>query len=291
MRAAGAEARVMRIALLADTHLTPLELAFDDNLAAARRWITGQDIPITIHLGDVTADGLAQPRDLRHAAGLLDDWPGALHIVAGNHDVGDNPGSGHAVADADAIARFAQLAGAGRWRINTGRWTLLGMNAQLFGRGDHLEAEQTRWLDSELECLEARVGLFLHKPLFRHGPGDCETHHRYVPGDARARLLERLARVDLRFVVSGHTHQSRSILVDGIEHVWIPSAAFVLPDTEQERIGAKEVGMTVLTLKQDRHHFETFRPEGMTMRDITDHAHVYPAFAERLREIADARDR
>lgn len=281
----------MPIALLTDTHLTPLVPGFDHNLDAARRWIAARGIATTIHLGDVTADAVERPAEIAHAARSFADWPGELHMLAGNHDIGDNPGvKGDQIADAAKIARFATIAGTGRWRIDRHGWALIGLDSQLLGRGDRLEADQDAWLDAQLRRRdEGPIGLFLHKPLFRDGRADTSTHHRYVPPAARERLLDRLGRADLRFVASGHTHQSRSLHVDGVEHRWVPSTAFILPDAAQERIGTKEVGMTLLTLERDRHRFETFRPEGMTCHDIADHAHVYPRHAAHLRAIADAR--
>jgi predicted phosphodiesterase len=283
----------MMIALISDTHLTPLAPAFDANLASARGWIGKHGIATTIHLGDVTADGQNRPEEIAHAAHRFAAWPGRLLMLAGNHDIGDNPGDhGHPVAEAGTIARFSAIAGPGRWRVEECGWTLIGIDAQLLGRGDPLEAEQAAWLDDELGRAGGRpVGLFLHKPLFRDGRADDSTHHRYAPPRAREELLGTFGNVDLRFVASGHTHQSRSLHVEGIEHRWVPSTAFVLPDAAQERIGMKEVGMTLLTLDPDRHRFETFRPEGIGHHDIADHPNVYPHHADRLREIADARPR
>ena len=83
----------MQIALISDTHLTPLEPAFDANLRAARQWVSDHAIDLTVHLGDITADGAVRPDELVHAAAQLAEWPSELRLIPGNHDIGDNPGA------------------------------------------------------------------------------------------------------------------------------------------------------------------------------------------------------
>jgi hypothetical protein len=90
----------------------------------------------------------------------------------------------------------------------------------------------------------------LHKPLFLYGPQDDEPHVRYIPEAPRRRLLALLRCHELGFILSGHAHQSRRLVRDGVEHRWAPSTAFCLPDGMQERIGDKEVGVLTLTLSE-----------------------------------------
>jgi 3',5'-cyclic AMP phosphodiesterase CpdA len=277
----------MEIALLSDTHLIAAEPAFDANLAAVRAWIEQRRIALTCHLGDVTADGAIDPDQLDHAARQLAGWPGELRILAGNHDIGDNPGDhGHPIATAEGIERFRTRFGAGRWSLDREGWRLIGIDAQLLGRDDALEHAQQAWLAPLIAGHAGPIGLFLHKPLFRDGPADRSRHHRYVPHEARDRLLASLAGADLRFVVSGHTHQSRRLHIGGVEHVWVPSAAFILPDAAQETIGVKQVGVMMLTLRPDGYEFAFAQPEAMRHHDLADHAHIYPAHEAELRAMA-----
>jgi hypothetical protein len=101
-----------------------------------------------------------------------------------------------------------------------------------------------------------------------------------VPAVARRRLLALLQKRDLRFVAAGHTHQVRQMSARGVEHVWVPSTAFTLPDFVQERIGAKHVGAMVLELQPDAHRFSYVVPAGMKHRSLMEFAHVYPGVAE-----------
>ncbi|MES2451272.1 MAG: metallophosphoesterase [Pseudomonadota bacterium] len=276
----------MQIALISDTHLTPLEPAFDANLRAARQWVSDHAIDLTVHLGDITADGAVRPDELVHAAAQLAEWPSELRLIPGNHDIGDNPGeTAKTLVSPQRLDRYEAVFGWGYWVEHAEGWTLIGLNAQLLGRCDAAEAEQERWLDALLPAITGPVGLFLHKPFFRDGPSDTSRHHRYVPVEARDALLRRLAVIDLRFVASGHTHQSRKLHIDGIEHVWVPSTAFVLPDAAQERIGDKETAMLLLTLELDAHHFTLVHPAGLVEHDLIDHVHVYPDQAAALRAL------
>jgi hypothetical protein len=101
-----------------------------------------------------------------------------------------------------------------------------------------------------------------------------------VPTGPRDRLLAIVRSRALRFVVSGHTHQSRRHVCGGVEHRWAPSTAFCLPDGMQERIGEKEVGLLMLMLDGTDHRFAMARPEGLRRNNILDHAELYPGLAE-----------
>ncbi|WP_233559810.1 hypothetical protein [Oleomonas cavernae] len=95
-------------------------------------------------------------------------------------------------------------------------------------------------------------------------------------------MLELLARRDLRFVVAGHTHQTRQIEVDGVEHVWAPSCAFIIPDALQETIGAKIVGAMTLDLTDTTHHFRLALPDRVAQHNVADFPQLYPEFTAKF---------
>lgn len=270
----------MKIALITDTHLAASAPAFRANCDAARAWIGELAPDMTVHLGDITVDGSKEPEQLDYARDAFADWPTELRFLPGNHDIGDNPdtaGGGHEpFVDTARLALYEKAFGPDRWSFSAEGWTVVGLNAQLFGSGSSEEAAQLAWLDGALTGCAGPLGLMLHKPLFRNGPGDTERHHRYLPLPSRLGLAERLARHDLRFVVSGHTHQQRSIIAGGVEHVWAPSSAFIIPDAWQETIGEKIVGVMVLTLDAGVHRFEFASPDGVERHSIGDFRQLYP---------------
>jgi DNA repair exonuclease SbcCD nuclease subunit len=124
------------------------------------------------------------------------------------------------------------------------------MNTGLAG-----EAEQFDWLASQLSSVNGKpLALFLHKPLYLNSPDDPElaaTSIRYVPMPARKRLVEMLGAVDLRLVASGHVHQRRDFTYSRIRQIWAPSTGFIIPDSVQEVIGIKEVGLVEYRFQPD----------------------------------------
>jgi 3',5'-cyclic AMP phosphodiesterase CpdA len=283
----------MKIALIADSHLAPHAPAFNANTEAALAWIDQAGADLAVHLGDITADGIGEASQLDFAAQVLRGLKTPIRCIAGNHDIGDNPAGGVAEAhdplDPSRLAHFETLFDEERWSLEVDGWTLIGLNAQRFGFGEAGEAAQFAWLGRALGAARGPCGLFLHKPLFRTDWNDDLHHPRYAPLPSRRRLQALLTGVDLRFVVSGHTHQWRRGLVDGVEHVWAPSCAFTIPDLMQEPIGEKRVGALILTLKDGGHSIELHRPEGLLDQDLADHPEVYPELERLLQDLRDGK--
>ena len=274
----------MKLVLVSDTHLTSRTAAFGDNWAVVRAWIEASAPDVVVNLGDITADGAGDSRELSAAraafAGLRPD----VRFIPGNHDIGDNPiepgaPNDHPL-DPQRLADYRRLFGPDRWSLEWGPWQIVGLNAQLFATGTDAENEQFAWLEERLRDRRGRLGVMLHKPLFRDGPNDTEAHVRYVPMVARRRLLASLASRDLRFVASGHVHQARRLRVDGVEHVWAPSTAYCMPDAMQERIGEKLVGVLTLDITEAGHRFEMVTPEGLVRHNLLDHPATYARLAE-----------
>jgi 3',5'-cyclic AMP phosphodiesterase CpdA len=277
----------MRIVILSDTHITPVAPAFWDNARAARGWIDTLAPDAVIHLGDITAHGKAE--EIAAVQAVFGTLSPPVCWLPGNHDIGDNPGPrSDEPLDPVRLARFRAVLGPDRWSLDRRGWQIIGLNAQLFGSATTEEQEQDAWLDEALLRCQAPLGLMLHKPLFRDGHADIEEHPRYVPLAARRRLVARLSRRDLRFVASGHTHQRRHIVADGVEHVWAPSLAYRIPNALQETVGEKVVGATILELTEQGHRFTFVVPPGVVSHDLADHIDLYPELAPRLRAAQSA---
>jgi 3',5'-cyclic AMP phosphodiesterase CpdA len=270
----------MKIALITDTHLAALANDFVANCVAAMAWIEANDVDLVIHLGDITADAIEAPNQIEEARAILAAIKVPLLCVPGNHDIGDNPvpglASSHKPLDPVMLARYRAAFGPDRWVHRVEGWTLIGLNAQLFGTGHQEERAQLTWFHTTLAETEGPVGLFQHKPWFRNVLSDTELHGRYAPIEQRLTLAGALARHDLRFVATGHTHQARDLRVDGVEHRWVPSTAFMLPDAMQERIGIKRVGIAVLTLDGGGHRFDLIQPEGMICNCLDEYQALFP---------------
>ena len=277
----------MRIVLVSDTHLAPTAGAFNGNWQAVRAFVAAANADLTIHLGDVTVDGPKHPEQFAHVQSLSEGWPTPIRYLPGNHDIGDSPpGPGLPSQEplrTDRLEDFRRAFGTDYWMVEAEGWRLIGLNAQLFGTDTTDEAAQWSWLEEQLaRSRGVRAVVLLHKPFFQTSPADEEPRRRYVPVAPRRRLYELFAREDLRAVISGHVHQYLDRRIDGVRYIWIPSAAYFMPDEVQDRIGEKITGVGVLELTRGEMQFHLVCPEGVLRHSSFDHP-VYPKMVEAAR--------
>lgn len=259
----------MRIAVIADTHLSARSPECIANWHAARRAVERLAPDLTVNLGDITLDGQTHAEELAFASRLVQQWPTEMRCVPGNHDLGD--GSGERPLDTGLLAAYQRAFGPDHWVIEAGRWKLLGINAQLLGSGSEQEQALWHWIGDQAAASppHACTALFLHRPLLRPQSGESNRKGRYVAGAQARRLLDGPLRPTLRLVVSGHTHQYLDVTARDVRHVWMPSSAFVLPDELQVRIGEKLVGVGMLDFSDDAARFDLWCPDGMTRHDVS----------------------
>jgi len=259
----------MRIALIADSHLSPRSPECVANWHAARRAVERFSVDLTVHLGDISLDGQTHPEELDFAAELVQRWPIPMRCVPGNHDMGD--GSGEVPLDDALLASYERLFGLDHWSMMVDGWQLVGINAQLLGSGTPQEFAQWRWLETlaRADTASTRTALLLHRPLARVRPNDPKDRGRYVAQAARERLLDGPLKPTLRLVISGHTHQYLDVTASGVRHVWMPSSGFVLPDQMQARVGEKLVGIGLLELDHEAMRFDLCCPDGMIRHELS----------------------
>lgn len=274
----------MRIALIADTHLSSRVPECLTNWHGARAAVRRLGTDLTINLGDVTFDGQHHPDDLALAGELVAQWPHPMLCVPGNHDVGD--ASGEAPFDPTRRAAYCANLGADHWSLTVGDWLLLGLNAQLFGTGSDAEQQQWQWIDERIRLLDnhTSVALFLHRPLARPHAGEHQRRGRYVPEPASDKLLHGPLRRNLKLVASGHLHQYLDRTVAGVRHLWLPSTAYLLGDDLQARIGEKLVGLGVLDLGDGDAAFDLWCPQGMVPHQVGELEFYRRKALERSRE-------
>ena len=260
----------MRIAVIADSHLSERAPECVSNWDVAAAVVTRLGAELTIHLGDISLDGQNHPDELDFAADAVRRWPTPMLCIPGNHDMGD--GSGEAPLDRERLQRCQRAFGPDRWAVRADRWELIGLNAQLLGTGTIEEDEQWQWLAAHLEeSIEPQHRmLLLHRPLVRPNDGERARRGRYVVEAACRRLQQGKLRNSLRFVLSGHTHQHLDRCEADVRHVWMPSTAFVLPDTMQARVGEKVVGVGLLDVTGSSARIDVLVPDGMKRHRLTD---------------------
>src|SRR5262249_22908938 len=193
---------------------------------------------VCIHRGDLPRRGAHDRRHWESGRRQLDPLPVPWHAVPGNHDVGDNPWEGSPPGiTIDAARRQSWLdeVGADNWTLTAGGWTLLSLNAQLFGSGLAAEERQWSWLEEQIRgCREDQaIALLSHKPLTgSDAERGSSPGYRFAPEPAWQRLAS-LGGDRLGLVLSGHLHQYRDVRMNGIAHLWVPTTWTVLPDDIQ----------------------------------------------------------
>jgi 3',5'-cyclic AMP phosphodiesterase CpdA len=265
-----------RLTQISDTHLARRMTPLIDNFHRVSEHIDAKRPDLVVNSGDVSFDGPTERDDLNFARTLHDALPVACRYLPGNHDIGDNP---TAVAPAakepvtePSLQAYRAILGNDRWRFDAAGWCFIGLNSLIMNTGLPSEAEQFDWLASQLSDIKGQpVALFIHKPLFLNTPDDPElaaTSFRYVPMPARSRLIEMLGAVDLRLVASGHVHQRRDFTFGHTRHVWVPSASFIVPDSRQDVIGIKEVGLVEYRFQPDSFEVRHVRAPGQIDIDL-----------------------
>src|SRR3984885_4554863 len=265
-----------RLTQISDTHLARRMTPLIDNFHRVSEYIDASRPDLVLNSGDLAFDGPAEPDELEFARSLHDVLPVACRYLPGNHDIGDNP---TAVGPAPkqpvtepSLQAYRATFGDDRWRFDAAGWCFIGLNSLIMNTGLADEAEQFDWLASQLSDTQGKpVALFLHKPLFLNAPDDPElvaTSIRYVPMPARTRLIEMLRTVDLRLVGSGHVHQRRDFTFAHTRQIWAPSAGFIVPDSRQEVIGIKEVGLVEYRFQPDSFEVRHVRAPGQIDIDL-----------------------
>jgi alkaline phosphatase D len=259
---------------VSDTHLSPRNGLFLDNLEALRRIALGVRPDLTVFSGDLSLDGADREEDLAFAAERLRAFPGALMFLPGNHDVGSHPCSmPHQLVDATRLARFRRHFGPGRGAVDLPGWRVVGLDTEVMDTGVAEEADQAAFLAGAVQGLGARrLALFLHKPLFVEAQDTTRPDPWTVPPAARTALAPALAHPALRLVASGHLHMIRRRVVGQVAHLWAPAASFMMGPEDQDgiegdrrcgallhRLGADAVDTEVVTEGIESIHLDTVR--------------------------------
>jgi len=276
---AGVETTVV---VVSDSHLSALTPDALANWDVVVGYIDDFEPDLVIHLGDLTADASHDPVELVAAREQLDRLTVPWRAIPGNHDIGDNPRRGmpgDATVNPDRLAHWRETIGHDWWSCEIGAWTLLAVDAQLFGSGLEAERAQWIWLAQQVAQVphDGPVGLLTHKPLT--APEDelaAAPPDRFVPTVARRRIEALASGSTVPLVLSGHIHQFRILDFDDRRHVWAPTTWAVLPDSVQRAIGAKRCGVVSLSLPVSGHaDISLVEPPGISQLTVTEVPNPY----------------
>ncbi len=270
-------------AAIADTHVNHGEMEtnseFDINVRANARMrhvihdLNGQDLAFVIHLGDIVHPVPARPDLYEMAAECFRQQVVGLrhplHLVPGNHDIGDKPinwGLGGVACD-DYIKLWTKNFGANYQAFDHQGCRFFMVDTQILNSGLTAEAEQKVWLETEMADAAAqglRIFVHTHYPLYLTAP-DEDEHFDNIAEPGRSWLLGLLARhgVDAQF--SGHVHNFWFNRFGVTNCYALPSTAFVrqdyaemyraapLPGTEGGRSDLAKLGYFLVHIHEHGH--------------------------------------
>ncbi len=255
--------------VVSDSHLASRAPDAEANWSAVVTHVARTAPDLVLHLGDLSCDGANRPRDLSYARDQLDRMAAPWLAVPGNHDIGDNP-LPHLPADVainDARrGRWLEHIGIDWWSAEVGDWRLIAIDAQLFGSRLPAEAEQWDWLSAELQQHDPgrSLAFITHKPLMASDEEMAVAPpHRFVPREARRRIVDLLRPVRVGIFLSGHVHQYRDLDFGHTPHVWVPTSWAILPDSEQPRLGRKRCGVLSLEFTGSGVSYALVEPDGI----------------------------
>jgi 3',5'-cyclic AMP phosphodiesterase CpdA len=269
----------LHVVQVSDTHLSPTRPWINTNFDAITRIVSTMRPDLVVNTGDISFDGADVDGDLAFARDRHTGLGCPVRAIPGNHDVGDNPwqarGEPHSITAA-RLERYRRHFDEDYWRVEAGRWLLIGIDVQLFGSGLVAEAEQWAFVAAAATLAGSRpIALFVHKPLFEEDPGEADVNHRFVPPAHRGRLMALLG-PGLRLVASGHVHQHRHRRVGAVDHWWAPSTAFVFSDHRQPRLGTKRVGYVDFVFDDDEVAVRIVEPPELSNHEIEEFEQLRP---------------
>ena len=277
------------IAVIADTHLNQNDHECNSPFAVNRRAnnrlrytiadLNARELAMVVHLGDVVHPVPSMQALYAQSARRFFTQVSALRhpffIIPGNHDVGDKPlswGPAGGVRD-DFLRAWSEHFGEHYFHHAHDPIHFIGINAQLFGSGLEMEAEQAAWLQARLNELHGqRIFIASHYPPYLLHAAEAEHYDNLSP-TARAWLLGLLRRHKVEALFCGHVHNYWFNRIGGTDCHLLPSTAFVRQDySEMFRIAGKDdeygrddrakLGYLLLHIFERGHGVELIRTDG-----------------------------
>lgn len=266
-----------RLIQISDTHISARHAHFAANVEAVARDVAARDADLVVATGDLCMDGAGDPADLDAVQAWVARLGKPVACVPGNHDVGDiaaiRPDQ---LVDDARLAAWRSRLGDDFWSIDVEDWRLIGLDAMLFDSEHPEEARQYAFLEAAA-ATDRRIALFLHKPLFIDTVDEGPRGYWTVKPAPRARLLAALGTAELGLVASGHLHIAEARTIDGVDHVWGPSAAFVCGPIQEDLGGARVVGLVEHVFEGRTVTSRFVRPDGVEDTPLDPvHDEIYP---------------
>ena len=188
-----------------------------------------------VHLGDIVHPVPSLPAfhdAVANFKAIASRLPVPLHVVPGNHDVGDKTVDwmpAEQVCD-DYLATYREAFGPDWYAFDDGGVRFVMLNSLLLNSGLADEARQRAWLEDRIDTAGSlRVFLFMHYPPYIHRPDEAGNYDN-VDEPARAWLLGQIAKPPVEAVFAGHVHNFWYDRAGEAEMYLLPSTAFLRHD-------------------------------------------------------------
>ena len=282
--------KLFSFAVIADTHLnqgeeecnSPFEV---NRLANGRMRFVVQDlnmreIAFAINLGDLVHPVPAIPHLYDAAANRfheqVSDLVHDIHLVPGNHDVGDKPivwGPAATVSE-EFLGLWKEYFGESFYSFDHGETHFIVLNAQIINTGLAAEAEQRTWLEGDLVAnRRKRLFVNIHYPPYLTHP-DEDEHYDNIAEPGRSWLLGLLEAYGVEALFAGHIHNFWYHRHGATDCYLLPSTAFVRqdysemfrapppPGAEAGRNDAPKLGYFLVHVHEHGHTCEIVRTYG-----------------------------
>ena len=285
---------ILRFAVIADTHVGPVDgvtpspwvsnrLANDRARAVVAR-VNALAPEFVIHLGDMihpTPDQPGYPAAAERFHTLMADLQPPLHVIPGNHDIGDKPmvWTPAKICTDAFVERYIELFGADHGAFSHGPIHVVMVNSQIINSGTAREAAQWAWLEAELAAnAHKRLFVFGHQPL-RLVADDEAEHYDNTAEPGRGRMLALLEKYGAESWMSAHVHTffydrrgpSDLYVLPAVSALRLDySELFKAPPPEEDEFGRNardKLGFVLVEVFESGHVVHHIRSHGETVAD------------------------
>lgn len=239
--------RLFSYAVIADTHINhgekttnsvyPVNALHNARLRFVVRDINAQpDLQFVMHLGDMVHPVPAIPDKFAQAAERFRELTAELtlpiHLVPGNHDVGDKPSEWTPAIciEEDFVALYRSEFGDDYYAFDHQNVHFVVLNVQLCNSGLAGEQQQRAWLEQYLEKHAGQRFIFnIHYPVFL-AKREEDPHYDNLDEPARTWLLELLEQHQVEALFAGHVHNFWYQRYAHTDCYYLPSTAMIRQD-------------------------------------------------------------
>ncbi|MBT6093427.1 MAG: serine/threonine protein phosphatase [Rhodospirillaceae bacterium] len=235
-----------------------------------------------VHLGDIVNPVPELPTyeaAAGHFKALVADLEAPLHLVSGNHDVGDKPVSWMpaGTVNDEHLALYEQHFGDHYYSFDANSLHMVVINAQIINSGLQAEEDQRVWLEKDLADNAAkRTFICIHYPPYVSNEGENGTYDN-IDEPGRSWLTDLIKTHKPEGMFCGHVHNFWYDLLGDTEMYILPSTAFVRQDySEMYRIepgdqygrnDEPKLGYFMVRVYEQGHVVENIRTYGRTLDD------------------------